>query len=111
MDTFGRPPRQVLCECERTTTPNLAQAMHLLNGDYLNKKIADPNGRVERLITAKTPVPQAVEELYLAAWGRRPTADEQKKAEGWVRSAPNVREGLQDLLWVLVNSREFLFSR
>lgn len=111
MDTFGRPPRQVLCECERTTTPNLAQAMHLLNGDYLNKKIADPNGRVERLMTAKTPVPQAVEELYLAAWGRRPREDEQKKAEGWVRSAPNVREGLQDLLWVLVNSREFLFNR
>ena len=38
-------------------------------------------------------------------------ADEQKKAEGWVNSAPNTREGLQDLLWVLVNSREFLFNK
>jgi hypothetical protein len=111
MDTFGRPPRQVLCECERTTKPNIAQAFHLLNGDFLNKKIADKTGRVEKLITAKTPVPKAVEELYLVAWGRRPSADEQKKAEGWVNSAPNTREGLQDLLWVLVNSREFLFNK
>jgi|SRR5579883_175524 len=111
MDTFGRPPRQVLCECERTTKPNIAQAMHLLNGDFLNKKIADKTGRVEKMLTDKMPVPKAVEELYLATWGRRPTADEQKKAEGWVNSAPTVREGLQDLLWVLVNSREFLFNK
>jgi hypothetical protein len=111
MDTFGRPPRQVLCECERTTKPNIAQAMHLLNGDFLNKKIADKTGRVEKLMTDKVPVSKAVEELYLATWSRRPTADEQKKAEGWVNSAPNVRDGLQDLLWVLVNSREFLFNK
>ncbi len=111
MDTFGRPPRQVLCECERTTKPNIAQAMHLLNGAFLNLKIADKTGRVEKLVADKVPVPKAVEELYLATWGRLPTADEQKKAEGWVNSAPNTREGLQDLLWVLVNSREFLFNK
>jgi hypothetical protein len=111
MDTFGRPPRQVLCECERTTKPNIAQAMHLLNGAFLNQKIAEKTGRVEQLMAGKVPVPKAVEELYLATWSRRPTPDEQKKAEGWVNSAPSVRDGLQDLLWVLVNSREFLFNK
>ena len=60
---------------------------------------------------SKMPVPKAVEESYLTVWGRRPTVDEQKKAEGWVNSAPSVRDGLQDLLWVLVNSREFLFNK
>jgi len=111
MDTFGRPARQVLCECERTTTPNIAQAMHLLNGTTLNRKIADKTGRVEKLVTDQMPLPQAIEELYLATWSRRPTADEAAKAAGWVKSAPTVREGLQDLLWVLTNSREFLFNR
>jgi hypothetical protein len=111
MDTFGRPPRQVLCECERTTKPNIAQAMHLLNGDFLNKKIAERTGRVEKLLTDKVPTAKAVEELYLVAWGRRPSTDEQKKAEGWVNSAPTLRDGLQDLLWVLINSREFLFNK
>jgi hypothetical protein len=111
MDTFGRPARQVLCECERTTKPNIAQAMHLLNGDFLNKKIGDKTGRVEKLLTAKATVPKAVEELYLVTLSRPPSADELAKAEGWVKSAPSPREGLQDLLWVLVNSREFLFNR
>ncbi len=110
LDTFGRPARQVLCECERTSTPNLAQAMHLLNGAILQRKLADPNGRIDKLLAAKTPLPQIIEELYLAAWSRRPSADELKKAESWVRSAPNLREGLQDLVWVLANSREFLFN-
>jgi hypothetical protein len=111
MDTFGRPPRQVLCECERTTKPNIAQAMHLLNGDFINKKISSTTGRIEKMVTDKLPVPKAVEEMYLVVWGRRPTADEQKKAEGWVNSAPTARDGLQDLMWVLVNSREFLFNK
>ncbi|MFO0821750.1 MAG: DUF1549 and DUF1553 domain-containing protein [Gemmataceae bacterium] len=111
MDTFGRPPRQVLCECERTSVPNIAQAMHLLNGVTLNGKIAAPAGRVDKLISDKVPLPKAIEELYLATWSRLPSADEAKKAEGWVKSAPSVKEGLQDLLWVLTNSREFLFNR
>ena len=111
MDTFGRPARQVLCECERTTRPNIAQAMHLLNGDFLNKKIADKAGRVEKLTADKVPLPRAIEELWLATWSRPPTKDELAKAEGWVKAAPSPREGLQDLLWVLVNSREFLFNR
>lgn len=111
MDTFGRPARQVLCECERTTTPNIAQAMHLLNGDTLNKKIIDKTGRVEKLLTNKVPVPQAVEELYLVTWSRPPSSDEKQKAVGWVNSAPTVSEGLQDLLWVLTNGREFQFNR
>jgi hypothetical protein len=111
MDTFGRPARQVLCACERATKPNIAQAMHLLNGDFLNKKIADKTGRIEKLLADKVPVAKAIEELWLATWSRRPTADELAKAEGWVKSAPTPREGLQDVLWVLVNSREFLFNR
>lgn len=109
MDTFGRPGRQVLCECDRTTKPNIAQALHLLNGDFLNQKIADPKGRVEK--ASKLPLPKAIEELFLATWSRFPTPDETAKATGWVNSAPTPKDGLQDLLWVLVNGREFLFNR
>jgi hypothetical protein len=107
MDTFGRPARQVACECERGTQPNIAQAMHLLNGDFLNRKIADRAGRVEKLAKAKPD--DAVRELYLATLCRPPSADELAKAKGWLAAAPTPREGLQDLLWVLANSKEFLF--
>lgn len=111
MDTFGRPARQVVCECERTTKPNIAQALHLLNGDFLNKKIADKSGRVEKLAAAKKlDVEAAITELYLSTVSRPPKSDELAKAKSWLDSAPSPREGLQDLMWVLLNSREFLFS-
>ena len=82
MDTFGRPARQVLCECERTATPNIAQAMHLLNGATLNRKIGEKTGRVEKLIADKVPLPKAVEELYLATWSRLPVRGRAEEGGG-----------------------------
>jgi hypothetical protein len=110
LDVFGRPPRQQTCECERTSQPNIAQALNLLNGDALNRKIAAPTGRVERLLRARTPLPDAVRELYLATLSRPPAAAEAKTAQAMVKAAPTTKEGVQDLLWALLNSREFLFN-
>jgi hypothetical protein len=110
LDVFGRPPRQITCECERGGQPNIAQALHLLNGDALNKKIANPTGRIETMLKAKKTNLQVVEDLYLSTLSRQPNQDEIDRAERWIREAPNAREGLQDLLWVLLNSREFLFN-
>src|SRR6516164_2705823 len=109
LDVFGRPARQITCECERTMQPNIAQAMHLLNGDFLNKKIEAPAGRIEQLVKTK-PLPAAIEELYLATLCRPPKEAELSKAQEAIKSAPSAKEGLQDLLWVLLNSREFLFN-
>lgn len=110
LEVFGRPSRRITCECERTVQPNIAQALHLLNGDFLNKKIAAPTGRIEKLLRAKRPLPEIVEELYLATLSRSPRSDELGRALAWLRRAPTEREGVQDLLWALLNSREFLFN-
>jgi hypothetical protein len=110
LDIFGRPARQIVCECERTTQPNIAQALHLLNGDFLNKKINDPKGRVEALLKAKKTESAIIEELYLVTLSRPPRPEEAARAQEWIGSAPNLREGIQDLLWVLLNSREFQFN-
>jgi hypothetical protein len=111
LDVFGRPSRKIVCECERTGQPNIAQALHLLNGDFLNKKIADPKGRVEALLKAKKSLPEIVEELYLVTLSRPPRPEEVTRALGWIRQAATPREGVQDVLWVLLNAREFLFIR
>jgi hypothetical protein len=110
LDVFGRPARQITCECERTAQPNIAQALHLLNGDALNKKIAAPTGRVESLFKAKKDVPAIVEEIYLVTLSRSPRADEMERARQWIAGAPTPREGVQDLIWAILNSREFLFN-
>ena len=110
MDVFGRPARAITCECERTGQPNIAQALHLLNGDFLNKKIEAPTGRIENLFKEKKPIPDVIEELYLVTLGRPPRAEEAAKAQDGIRAAPTPKEGVQDLLWVLLNSREFLFN-
>jgi hypothetical protein len=110
LDTFGRPARKISCECERNGQPNIAQAMHLLNGDFLNRKIASPSGRIEALFKTPKPLPEVVEGLYLATVSRPPRPKEMEKALAWLKTAPSPKEGAQDLLWVLLNSREFLFN-
>ena len=110
LDVFGRPPRQVSCECERGSQPNIAQALHLLNGTFLNQKISASSGRIESLIKSKAQAPAAVEDLYLSALSRLPSNQEMSKAVSWMAKAPTEREALQDLLWTLLNSREFLFN-
>ncbi len=109
LDIFGRAARQIVCECERTAQPNIAQALHLLNGDFLNKKIADAKGRIEGLLKAKKTPADMVHELYLVTVSRAPRPEEVDRALHWINRAPTPREGVQDLLWVLLNSREFLF--
>jgi hypothetical protein len=110
LDLFGRPARQVACECERGTQPNIAQALHLLNGDFLTGKIAAKDGRIQKLLASKTGLPACIEELYMATLSRSPSSDELGKAAQWVQKSDSERVGLQDLMWVLLNSREFLFN-
>jgi hypothetical protein len=107
LDTFGRPKRTTNCECERPTGTNLAQALSLVNGEKLHLKVTSAKGRVARLLAAKKTEPEIVEELYLATLSRRPSAGERQKVLDLLKLAPSQREGLEDLLWTLVNLGEF----
>ncbi|MCC2672232.1 MAG: Bacterial Ig-like domain (group 2) [Armatimonadetes bacterium] len=110
LDTFGKPRREAVCECERSYDGNIGQALALINGDEVNDKIAAPQGRVQRLIRSTTTEAQLAEELYLAALSRRPTPEELNDATSLLRSSKTKAEGAEDLMWSLLNSREFLFN-
>ncbi|MCA9210911.1 MAG: DUF1553 domain-containing protein, partial [Planctomycetales bacterium] len=110
LDTMGRPQRVITCECERTTDPNLAQVLHIANGDVLSRKISDAKGHVAELLTREMSDEPAIRDLYLRTFSRPPTADEQSIAQETIAAATNRREGFEDLLWALCNSREFLFN-
>jgi hypothetical protein len=109
LTTFGKPRREGVCECERVSDPNLAQALHTLNGDVIAAKIADPKGRVAQLLAAKKPHDQIVEELYLATLSRRPTAEERAVCQKLLAETKDGKAFYEDLLWSLVNSKHFLF--
>ena len=111
METFGRPPRREICACERSGEPALAQALYLINDDDVQSRIADPAGRLAKLLAELTDDRELVEELYLSTLSRRPRPEEIEKALAYLNRATTRAEGTQDLLWTLLNVREFLFVR
>ncbi len=109
LSTFGKPRREAVCECERVSEPNLAQALDTLNGDLIAEKIGSPQGRVARLLAAKKTDDAIVEELYLVTLSRRPTAAETAACRQMRAHAPAAKTFYEDLLWSLINSKQFLF--
>lgn len=111
LTVFGKPRRTSVCECERTPDENLAQALHTLNGDILSVKIGDASGRVAKLLKAKKPYAEIMGELYLAALGREPTERELSTFEPLLKEAQDKKAFYEDVLWSLMNSKQFLFVR
>lgn len=119
---FGRPEGESVCECERVQSSSLAQSLHLINASDIKGKLGDGNGRAEKLLKSDQPPEAKVRELYLAAFSREPRPEELKTALAYLAEplvdadgkavdpqAAN-REKLQDLIWALVNTKEFLFN-
>jgi hypothetical protein len=82
----------------------------LSNSEEMEARIADDGGVVARLEAEHRPTPEIKGELYLGALGRFPTEAERNKALAHVAEADNPRPALEDLLWVLLNSKEFIFN-
>ena len=110
LDVFDRPPRSSPCECARSSGASLQQVLHLANSPEVEDKIAGDDGRVAKLVKAKAPPEKAVEELYLAAFARCPTAEEKALALEHIGRQKDAAPGLEDLVWALLNSREFMFN-
>lgn len=109
LDIFGRPKREITCECERSDTPNMSQALQLMTGNLLNRKVSEPNGRIARRIREKALPASIVEEIYFCTVSRPPTKTELETSLAFVGGARSQREGLEDLLWAMLNTREFHF--
>jgi hypothetical protein len=107
---FGRPVRATVCECERSNEPSIAQALHLMNSPEIMAKIRDRAGRAAQLAESLNQPPQIVEQLYLAALARRPTAEEQTLMSEAFAAGRDRREAAEDVLWALLNSKEFLYN-
>lgn len=119
---FGRPEGESVCECERVQTSSLAQSLHLINSPELRGKLASPGGRAVRLAQDERPTETKVRELYLAAFSRQPRPEELQAALEFVVEPrmdvagnpvdpkQSAAEAFQDLIWALINAKEFLFN-
>lgn len=106
---FGRPVRATVCECERSGQPSISQALHLLNSPEIAAKIGHRRGRARKLAATELTPEKIVEELYLTTLSRVPTADEQTLMQQAFDSGDR-RAAVEDILWALMNSKEFVFN-
>jgi hypothetical protein len=109
LKTFGRPARELACECERESDSNLSQALQLIGGATVHDKLRADGGRMHRLAESETPAPEVVAELYAVALSRPPTETEREAAIAHIEGSEDRRQAIEDLGWVLINSKEFLF--
>ncbi|MEA3186640.1 MAG: hypothetical protein QOD99_470, partial [Chthoniobacter sp.] len=109
LKTFGRATRETPCACEVSMEPNLSQALHLLNGDTVQRKIAD-GSLIKRLLEAKKSPKEIVAELYLRCFARNPTETESANLSPLLEKNESVQKPLEDVFWALLNSKEFMFN-
>jgi len=111
LDTFGRPDANQDPPCERTSDTAVVQALHLMNSPGVHKKLTADDGRVAALAKGEKTPGAIVDELYLLAYGRYPTQDERGVSESLFQDPKiNRRAAVEDLLWALLNSPEFVFK-
>jgi len=121
LSVFGRPKRVICDASERSVEPSIGQALHVINGDTLNKKLSAPDGTIALFVKLGISDSRILEHLYLSALGRYPSAAERQSELANLAKAENVtgsaeakkearRQGLEDMLWALVTSKEFLFN-
>jgi hypothetical protein len=106
--TFGRPARTSTCDCERSRESAVTQVLFLMTDPALLRKITD--GRLKNLLSEDRSDTDIIDELFLATVCRWPDKTERDAALDQIKLDSNRREGFMDLLWALINTREFVLN-
>ena len=119
---FGRPDSSSSCECERSQDASLAQSLHLLNSKDVQDKLTSTNG-CAAVLAKDTQREDAIKirELYNTVYSREPDAKELELALNYLGKKPQDKDGkadpklgkqqgYEDIIWALINTKEFLFN-
>jgi hypothetical protein len=122
LDAFGKPSRGSACECERVSSATLSQSLYLITSKEVHDKLRSNGSRAAQLAAASGPRADKVKEIFLWVYARHPTAEELQAAEAFLAREEGGEEGVakpqqkarqaayEDLLWALLNTKEFLFN-
>ncbi|MBM3803685.1 MAG: DUF1553 domain-containing protein [Acidimicrobiia bacterium] len=106
LDVYGMPMRDSIPE--RDGKASLTQALHMLVGSTYTRKFSQEGGRLDRLLKRGPSDREIIEEFYLAALARFPTEEERVGLEELIRQQSSRRQAIEDLVWALISSREFV---
>lgn len=115
LDAFGRNPRNIVCECERSAEPTMVQVLHISNGNTINEKLESASSRVETLLQLRhngLSDEALVDEIYLTCFSRFPTAEKREELLKFLTpvGSADERATIEDIFWGLMSTREFLFN-
>ena len=123
LTVFGRPEMDSACECERAQGASLAQTLHLLNSKNIQDKLSGAGGNAQKLTSQKERMNEdKITELYKLAFSRNPKDDEMKTAISYIKKKTeqiendankkedSIKMAYEDLVWALLNTKEFLFN-
>lgn len=107
---FGRPPRDTAYESDRCRDTSMRQALYMINSSQLENKISR-SPRIARMLKQKKTDAAIIDEIFLAALSRFPKKDEKTKAaEYLVKGKRNRTQAVRDLMWAVLNTKEFIFN-
>jgi len=110
LEMFGRPPRDTGLLLERNNKPSAAQRLHILNSSHVRNKFTRSWKLRDLLNTSYKNPREALNKVYLTFLSRLPTDEERKMLQEYSQSSGlKGRELVLDIMWMLVNSKEFLY--
>jgi hypothetical protein len=112
LKTFGRNPREITCECERSDEPSMVQVLHLSNGDTLNPKLAEDNNVLDQAIEDGKSDEELLRILFRRALSRSPEPEELRNILAVIDEydQEDRKTALQDAAWSILTSTEFTFN-
>lgn len=114
LKNFGASKRETVCACEVRMEPTLTQTLALINGSAIDGSIQRSPFMAEINKPEVTPQ-QALEQIYLRAFARKPTQPEISgllhgvEALDW-KNATVRKQFLEDIFWSVLNTTEFSFN-
>ncbi len=108
---FGKPPRLVNSDTERSTNTSLAQVFELTSGSTLNDLLTTQDNILGKLLSTEKTPEKVIDSLYWTLLSRPPAPKEQAETSSYLSSAENQRTALEDIAWALLNSKEFLLRQ
>ncbi|XZE53646.1 DUF1549 domain-containing protein [Planctomycetaceae bacterium SH139] len=106
---FGKPERLLACECERSNEATLGQALSLIGGESLHRRLIQTDNRLGELLAASDDIPEIIETLFWTALTRAPTEQELTSTLSLIEQHGDPRAVLEDLVWALLNAKELIF--